>query len=280
MITATVDASRAKSALGSLYDALIAKGKDASHVVEDETKLLARTIVNFTPPLGMRGGARQTGEGAVSREIKNLVSEATPNLIDEVGSKYGVRNISTAYVAEKSGAKLNLLWDYLDPTGGRIEELHEQFRHDGKVPLTPREAQGVWQSRVIVPTGVRDPYIRKKQRNVGIWKATWALVAARLGDSFPNWISRHFGKRLEGTLAIVDLSKLQDEMHPTITFGSRAPGNSKIRRHVQDAVQARAKAIAKKVQLILSDYKADIVQDAKAKAAARRHRTEQVPINE
>src|SRR3954466_11796173 len=118
MITAEVDSSRAVGALESLSDAL---GVDASVLVRDETRRLCRTITNFVPPLKSRHGSPQaTGQHAVERELKNLFSEASPHLIDEIGSKYGIRDISTAYVTEKTGTHLNLEWGAIDPTGERM----------------------------------------------------------------------------------------------------------------------------------------------------------------
>src|SRR5713101_4106586 len=128
MITGTIDTSRAVRALESLHDAMIGKGMDCSNLLKDETRLLCRTIVNFTPPLkGGAGSPQRSGEAAIAREVGGLFSEASQHLIDEIGSRYGIRDVDAAYVTEKNGTRLQLQWQHIDSTGDRMAEYHQQY---------------------------------------------------------------------------------------------------------------------------------------------------------
>lgn len=266
MVTAKIETDRLILGLDSLRDAMVGQGMDASHLVEDETRRLARMIVAFIPPIAKGRSAREVGEGAVERDIKNLISEAKPELIDEVGSRYGVSDIRAAYVTEKGGQQLNLQWEHLDPTGSRLEEYHEFYRdkRTGRVPKV-KPVAGIWQSRVVSPLGTRADLIKKTQRHVGSWKASWALVGARLGDKYPSWLSRHFGN----PFGIAKLDGLQNREAPFVTFGSRSAGNGRMRERIQGAVRARIRSIHRRVKLMLSGYNKDLASGMKAQARAK-----------
>jgi len=266
---ATIDVSRANQAMDSLREAMIGAGEDAKNLVRDETRRLAKMIAAFTPPIkGGAGSPQKVGEAAVERELKNLISEATPGLIEEISSRYGVHDIHTAYVTEKDGTHLNLKWGAIDATGAAIELYHKQNRGpDGKVKREKRPRKDVWSARVVVPFGTRGPYIDKIKARVGRWKATWALIGAKLGDKYPNWISRHFDS-ISG-IATADIDGLNNGEKPFAVFGSAAPGNNRIRQRVQSAVSARARAMARRTKLILSGYSQDISRGMKAQARAK-----------
>lgn len=266
----TIDTSRAEAALWSLREAMVGKGQDAANLLRDETKLLVRTITNFVPPPRAAGNPRQVGEHAVEVSLKNLISEATPVLIDQVGAMFGLRDITTAWVTEQNKEHLNLQWANLDPTGNRLPELHKAYRdrRTGRTRME-KEVRGVWAARIVVPLGTREPYIKAVKARVGRMKATWALIGSKLGDSFPQWISRHFGA-VSG-YAIADTSHLNDPEKPYVIFGSRAPGNFRLRPAIKDALRFRIRAMARKAKLILSDYRADVAAGIKAQAAAHKH---------
>jgi hypothetical protein len=276
-ISATIDTSRAEAALLSLREAMIGKGMDAVNLLRDEAKLLTRTIVNFVPPPRAAGNPRQIGEHAVEVSLKNLISEATPNLIDEVGSKIGPHDITTAWLTETDKQRLNLQWANLDPNGTRLPELHKSYR-DARTGRTASEkpVNGVWKARIIVPLGARAPYIAKVKARVGRMKATWALIGSKLGDSFPQWISRHFGSASQYSVA--DITHLNDVEKPYIIFGSRAPGNNRLRPAIRDALRFRIRAMAKKTKLILSNYSKAVASGIKAEAAAHKIAREQPEV--
>ncbi len=148
-ITGTIDTSRANAALAGLRAVMIGKGMDASNIVVDELRFLSRTIVNFTPPLGPGGraaGAKEAGEGAIARELKNLISQAKPEFISEVSARWGLKDVS-GFTESAERTPLALKFDNVDPDGSRLIELHTSYRNDrtGKVPLV-RPTPGIWTS--------------------------------------------------------------------------------------------------------------------------------------
>ena len=267
MMTCDIDTSRAVAALDGLAAAL---GKDKSDLLKDECRLLSKTITAFVPPLrGPGGSPEQVGKQAIGRELTNLISEADVELMDKVGSEHGVSNINDVWLTKKDGEKIELLWGNLDPTGNRLPEFHEQYRDQrtGKVK-TVKGQSGKWKARVVVPKGIRDAFIRKTQAHVGAWKASWARAGAELGQKFPRWITKHFST--SAPLGVVDLIKANDPTYPTITFGSRAPGNGRMQQRIQAAVKSRARSMARRTKLILSGYSKDISQGMKAQYRAKR----------
>jgi hypothetical protein len=263
-MTGTMDTSRAVAALNGLADAL---GTDARELVQDESRRLIRTIANITPP-GKGGGVRRLGEQAVERQLSNLFSEARPPLIDEIGSKYGIKDISTAYIVEKTGERLQLDWKQLDPTGDRMEQIHKANRDaSGRVKLIRQNNKAVWSSRAVVPAGTRAQYIAKVKLRVGRAKAKWASIGAKLGDNFPNWISRHFGN--VGNDSKANLSGLTDKEKPSITFGTVDGTNARIRSLVKAALDVRVKAMLNRTRLVLSGYKQDVARSIRPRAHAK-----------
>lgn len=271
--TVQIDTSRANFALIGLREAMVGKGMDASNIVVDELRFLSRTIVNFTPPLGPGGraaGAREAGEGAINRELKNLISEAKPEFLSEVSAKWGLKDVH-GFVESSQKAPLAINFANLDLDGSRLPELHEQYRNPrtGKVQLQ-RSQSGTWNARVLTSEGSRQPFTDKLIDRVGMWKASWAYASTLVGAIFPRWISRHLSAVIP--FAIADLSHARDPEKPYVIFGSRFAGGHRIRAQVNSAVQFRARKIAQKIKLILSDYKRDVAQGIRAQAAAGKRR--------
>lgn len=252
--------------LDSLQAALIGSGQsgDAISIVRSEAKQLSRTITNFVPPL--RGDGEAVGAHAVEVGIRAVFSEASPALIDEVGSKHGIRDVHT-YVTEKDSSRLALDWQNIDPLGDRIAEYHKRFRdpRTGKTPRALRSVKGTWAARVVVPQGTLQPYIDREKKRVGMWKSSWAFAGAQLGHRFPRWISRHFG--ILGNLTVYQ-ENLSDRLRPTITLGSRYPGNFRIANDIKTAMKVRAKAVEKRIRLILSNYSQQFNHGTRIRPAA------------
>ena len=209
MITATIDTSALQGRLAAISDALVGQGKDASQVLCQEARLLTKTIVNFIPPIRSKWGpAKTSGEMAIRRELSNLFSEAEPKLLDEIGSRFGVKNIQTD-ITTASGRKQQLNWGTIDPEASRLSQWHKQNRGPrGKIKMMRKGFPNYWNARVVIPAGTKEPYIKEVQQRVGRGKASMAKGAAGLGEKFPSWISRHFGTVSD--IAIADISQAQD----------------------------------------------------------------------
>lgn len=245
---------------------------DGGELLRDESKRLARTIATYIPPFGFGPSARKTALGAVDSDVKRLFSEATPHLLDEVGSRYGISQINTAYVTEMGGTRLNINWEHIDPEAAHLEQYHRDYRtQSGRITAMPRKPS-TWSAHVAIPAGSRKPFSDKLQERTGRWKASWALLSYQLGDKpFPTWINRHFPFVSQG-LSAANITKAMDKENPEIIMGSRAPGNFRMLQIIRRALDVRIRAMRKRIKLILSGYSKDVangirLEPGKAKSA-------------
>lgn len=273
MISMTVSVDRLVLQLDALKEALAA---DSWDLLKDEVRALSKTLVNFVPPLRANGNPKQVGENAVERDIKNLIGEAQPEFLDEVGSRYGIVDID-AEIPQKGGELLNLKWDHLDPTGARLSEYHKSYRDGhGRVPKVKGQyGEGKWKARVVGPPGARDALIAQKKLKVGRWKATWAFAAHELGAAFPNYISRHFGQI--GESAVFDPH--YDAVNPSIVFGSRFGDNFRIAGDLKQGFNVRINAIKKRLKLIASGYAQDVAAGIRISRKADKTKAPEVEVD-
>lgn len=274
MMSATLDQSKYNAALASVYDALHGRGEigDAKSLVIGEHGRLTAAIVSFTPPLGPGGrsvGAQKAGKDAITRELTNLITEASPETLLEATKKYG--NQAVHFGIEKDGKPLAIEWDNVVTDESRLPALHRAYRNRrGKVPLR-RQTEGKWKARIAVPSGMRGQYIASILPRVGRWKASWAWSAAQPPTSrkFPKWISQHFS-------GIAHKSVLQwepDPMRPAVTFGSLQVGNLRdgyMQAKIRQAVHRRTAQMARRAKLILSGYAKNLSAGLKAKKGSHR----------
>lgn len=278
-LTVEVDTTKMQENLQALADVMVGSGMDISNLVRDEARRLGKAIVNFTPPLNSKwGGPRQSGEMAIKSEIYSLFSEASYELIAEVSHDKGFHNIDS-YVATRNGLKVELQWANIDPQGAAMDAYHKQFQdRNGKIRRTKASPQGLWKSRVVVPEGMRDPYVKKLQQRVGLMRASIALCASQLGVQFPRWISRHFSS--VSSTGISDITGLQNASAPSVVFGSRSKGVGRIRERVQAAVNARSKSIKRRTELMIYGYAKDRAAGMKVQAQAQKAARVLYPVEE
>jgi len=270
MLTIHVDSQRLNGALDGLRQAMIGRGQDISNILVQEQKLLAITIVNFTPPSAgqsttsakMPSAAHQkTGEDAVKNDLYSLISEANPAFLDKIATKYGVRSVNT-HVASQEKGKTHLIWDNIDLNGADLPRLHAEYRNRrGRIPKQ-KGRRGEWKSRVVVPYGKRDQYVKQVQARVGRWQAKWALAASQQGAKFPAYISRHFSSVADKSYSIWTLN---DTNGPSVMFGGRGPSFARQLDKIRDAIRVRTGAIVRKTKLIISGYNKDIAAGMKPK---------------
>ncbi len=91
-------------------------------------------------------------------------------------------------------------------------------------------------------------------------RASWALAPAQLGQKFPAWITRHFATVKDWAIYQPNLGS----QNPSISYGSRAPGNYRMSSRIAGAVKARAEAMAKRIALALSGYNKDMAAGYRA----------------
>lgn len=278
MFTFTANSDKLTVQLNALRDAL---GGDMVDILKDEAKALSKTCTNFIPPFkdspGRPAGAREAGENAIKRELSNLIGQARPQFLSMVSQKWGLQDVNGFVESSDGGRLLNLKFDHVDPTGQRISEYHQEYRdRRGKVPLR-REPKNTWFNRILVSDGMRQPYIDSVIARVGMWKATWAYAAFRLGASgIPAFISRHFG-RIAG-MAIFNDGGLSNKTAPFIIIGSRWAGNYRMKSGLMTALEVRVRAIKNRVKLIASGYSRDVSRGIRPQRRAAQTKAAEVAL--
>ncbi len=268
-----VDMSKALHDLAGLKDSEVG---DMREIVFGEGGRTITAIVKRTPPLGVGGknaGAKQAGEAAIQKELGSLFSGAEPKLIREVSAKHGWQDID-GYIELENKTPLQVIWDHLSVDGSDMEALHKQYRNNrGKVRVT-KSGRGRWRARVVVPTARKNEYIRRVQKRVGRWRASLAKGLPALGKSVPSWISRHFAS-VQG-IAILDTSRLNSPLFPSIVFGSRAPGcgDPGFRQRCHGVIVDRIKAVRRRIKLVQSGYSKDVAQNMRPRKHAKETDTE------
>lgn len=264
MVPVEIDTSKLNVVLNDLREAMIGNGEDVSKLLQQEHKLLTRTIVNFTPPLPATG-AKQIGEKAVKRDLHSLISEAPADLIDEIGSEHGLTNIDTYRTLKVKN--VHLLWDRIVPNPQMLPEIHNRYRNKrGRIPIVPGFGGGVWRSRVVVEKGQREPYVKQVQSHVGRWKAKWAFAAAQLGDKYPSWIARHFGD-------IASKARFQHQLKgvtPFILFGGSGPNFAQNKSKINAAVKFRVMVLKRRIKLVISNYAKQIANNIRVSSQAHK----------
>jgi hypothetical protein len=266
MVTAELDYAPWNAAIDSIHNAMIGAGKDASTLLQDQAKLLLRKIVDYTPPPGRGNAAKELGERAISNDLHSLISEAPPELFNDIGSRYGVKNVEAPLI-KKDGSELRLVWDNLVANPDNLPAIHNVYRKKNGRPVKTRQVQGQWRAKIVVEKGVREPYIRKAQGNLGRWKAKWAIHGAKLGDKFPAWITRHFPYAEAHTTHKFEVG---GESGPLLVVSGKGPDFQRNLARIQDAMRFRIKQIAKLTQLILSNYSKAVASGMKAEAQAHK----------
>jgi hypothetical protein len=184
-------------------------GKSLRAVVKEQALLLAQKLVKLTYP-----ASASQGKNAVSRDIGRVYvkNEWFENVFSFRNKALGDRIKSLVYAKDEGGlrdifqrsSRLDLI---------RIEpfdaSLHERMRRNGRVVVPNPRSFPVSQQ-----AGVK-ALVRKKQRNVGIAKAGWAVAVQLLGKGVPAWLNKSGG----GTV-----SDHSAEPHsPFVTLTNRVP---------------------------------------------------------
>jgi hypothetical protein len=279
----TVDDSRLHAALDGLRSAMLGAGKDISALLVGQQKMLAKTIVNFTPPIVSRAARsaahesgepspsdKKTGENAIERDLTKLITEVDSDLFNEIGSAHGTRNIDTYRTIKAT--KVHLVWDNLTANAANLPALHRSYQDSrGRPKGTRGNGRRTWNAAIVVEKGMRLPYIKQVQERVGRWKAKWAYAAAQAGAKFPAYISRHFGSL--GSKAYSQWN-LADTNGPSVIFGGRGRRFGKDAEAVRDAVRFRAKVMVRLTKLILSGYSKDMAKGMRAQSHAKKYAEE------
>jgi hypothetical protein len=208
---------------------ILTLGKDARGAVRQQSMLLGKKLVQFTPPR-----TRTQGRKAVARDINRAVTAIRP-----------------ADFTSPDIRKLIRARDYagLEAVFGRFEkggfagfrvlpftaELHRSRRD--------RRGRVTRSARVATPDSpqVRD-YIRQVQTRVGRGKGGWVAAVTRLGGSVPEWLLRH---AVTGTVEDRTAS-----LNPTVKMKNRSEwaGDVNVDRVLSGAIRSRRQDILRSIE--------------------------------
>jgi hypothetical protein len=270
MVTVTsIDISGLQSAIIGLQNALIGTGGDASTIVADESKLLAKEISNLIGPLDQK-------------KTKDRIEKS-------VRSKFlALDDIDNSKFSSKGGTTGNVVWyrcdrnflygaakdrDMRKASGEALADVYYASRKvQGRTRIiadfTPaRKHQRVAiTARIITSKASLARAVKSVQLAIGKLKASWFATAKSIDHSLvgPQWIERHI-KGNRTTKSITDLTSMNVPATPSVTFGSKALGNDKFTRLIDFAVKLRAKKVMARLDLVLTGYSHDVAAGIKAK---------------
>lgn len=183
-----------------------------------QARLVAVNLAHQTQPFGSSDAAKESGEGAVQKEI-DRVYDPVPAVADAVGRSgrtfTGIQRVKTAPQAAAAFVRLVRTGQY-----DKAKELLNGLRIDPyfSTEVGPFDA-GAEHQRArfgarrkvsrntftkLAPTNPTrmKAYINKIIKRVGTAKAGWASCAQQLGGwrGIPGWVTRHAGKAVLGNV--------------------------------------------------------------------------------
>ncbi len=268
----SIDISGLEFMINGLQNALIGTGGDASEIVKDESKLLAKEISNRVGPLD-REKTRARIRKSVESKFLALGSDENSQFDAKGGngnetikwyrcdSKFLYGAARDSDMRKASGETLANLY-YASKTIQGRKRIVVDFN-----PARPNQKIAIT-SKIITNKSARNRAVAIVQQAIGKLKASWLATAKSLDSSIvgPQWIERHI-KGDRTSKSITDKTSLQNPQSPAVTFGSRAIGVGKFSRLVAFAVKVRTQKVAARIDLVLSGYS----KDAAAGIKIRRH---------
>lgn len=204
-------------------------GKDARGAVRQQSMLLGKKLVQFTPP-----NTRAQGRKAVARDIQRAVTPIRPADFDSASIRKLIR--------KRDYAALEVVFSRFK--GG-------EFAGFKVLPFSPvlhrskRDSRGrvTRSAKVATPDAaeVRD-YIRQVQTHVGRAKGGWVATVTRLGGSVPEWLLR---QAVTGTV-----EDRTDSLNPSVKMKNRSEwaGDANVDRVLSGAMGARRKDILTSIE--------------------------------
>lgn len=225
-------------------------GKDIAVILPDEARLFALSGMKAQPPTGSGGKgantpeAKMNGEAAVDRSVRNAAPRLQPGQFKSPFLRYAIEkgNVNqTQALLDSMGIPIKV--------GAHDEGYHQKARDGrGRVHRMRRGNMLISDAE----EAKRDAYSKRKQQNVGMFKAAWAKVAlgleryAKVKSRIPSWIKRHVGRSKFHSALTVQLFGARQ----SITIS--APAHPAFRDFVGIAVAARVKAINRKARAVLA----------------------------
>ena len=244
---------------------------DLGIVIKQEGGLLAKTIMQITPPTGDKSSdpnkpkasglsknAQQQGENAIKGDLfggRNIGRESSIGLFQRIGNSTlnPPRRNRTETVSVNLGwerSKKIRIYQKFWRQSASIPEMKSFHRANlnnrGRPKQVSRSVIGRWQvqDQMWVSNESADAYLAYVQKSVGLAKAGFASAALACGIRVPAWIRRHSAKA-----GNVQAGFGNNPYVIARTSGNKIPNMQRI---VDSAMRIREKITLKKVNAILS----------------------------
>ena len=223
---------------------------DENKVVREQAGLLAQLLAKVTPPFKSfpkmsgkpsytTGGAMGVGKKAVRAGFYSAVQKmGTVSNWTDKGMRKAIRSGDTAYIqarlehmkkSNKHGLKVR---DYSDNLRERQRNTRGRVNR-GTQPIVMLQNKDV------------NAGLKRAMNNVGIAKASFALIALRLGrPKAPAWISKHFGKPIKNAPIIT-------KNPARVKFTSNAKGLDVTTRRLKAVERFRMVAMVKHLEALV-----------------------------
>ena len=223
---------------------------DEPTVVREQAGLLAQLLAKVTPPFKSfpkmsgkpsytTGGALGVGKKAVRAGFFSAVTRmGTQRNWTDKKMKSAIRSGDTAYLEARlkhmKGSKKHNL---------KVRDYSDNLR-DSQRNTRGRVNRGT-QSIVMLQNKDVNAGLKRAMDNVGIAKASFAIIALRLGrPSPPGWISRHFGKPINNVPTV-------SKKPARVRFTSSAKGLDVTMRRLKAVERFRMVAMVKNLEALL-----------------------------
>lgn len=228
-MTFTIDDSKFRAQLARFVDEL---GLEAKDVVRDQTRLLLKQVIAFTPPKTLA-----QGRAAVARDIKRSMTPINldffPNArmrdrVEQLAGKNDVTGLRDVFQTSTSWRN----W--------RVEPFSPSL-HTGDRDRNGRVRKN---RMVFIPETVGGQfakYVATVQKFVGRLKAAWGPAYLAVGGTLPAWVARHASPR--GSVQI----NFGDPQRPSIEFRNRAVGVGHLRHPFASAMRFRAEGMRRDI---------------------------------
>lgn len=233
----------------SFVDAL---DKDLHKEVENQSRLLLRDAINFTPPTVQGGNVyrqaapqeqRKQGEKAVESDFERLFEPLSKleivrnpqNKQIGVSIRRAIREKNWEALAEilRRATKMAV-----QVVGEATSKVHKENRNKRGRVRKMKNPILVHQSATIKRLQ------REAQKRVGYAKAGWENAATRLKLPLPNWVKRHSAPGY--------IFKQGGKLNPTIEFANGVPYVQRLRENIVGrAIKNRIEAMRKQVAHVL-----------------------------
>lgn len=244
-VTINVDPSRFVKNVESLRAALARHGP---MLLQGEAKLLAAQSMVLQQPYGRGTRQKKMIESSVEKGFRRTIKP-----VFESG-KGGGKNEWHAPELQKPirQKQYRQVQEAFRKMGGRMagatvipfnKEIHKNNRW--RYPLSKDQYRvytldtSAWKAR-----------LRELRRRAGYIKASWARAYGQLGGfRVPAWVRRHVGY----AKGFADLNRLHSA-NPSVVFGGVSRFDKATKLSFQEAVNRRAKVVARKLRLITRGY--------------------------